>query len=108
MEILLQIASHVKAAANTYCAVQTVSDSELEKWKAGFRRKMIQTVCHYWCMKNKNEGTAPVLHPTLAVLLIVSARCADLAKIRRNFPDVGKHENYNPCTKFPKDISNLF
>ncbi|KAN0128688.1 hypothetical protein V8E53_013507 [Lactarius tabidus] len=107
MEILLQIASCVEAAANTYHAVQPVSDSKLEKWKAGFRSEMIQTAHHYQHMKNKNEGPVPVLHPTLAVLLIVSARHANLAKICRNFPDVGKHENYNPRTKFPEDISDL-
>jgi hypothetical protein len=42
-------------------------------------------------MKNENEGATPALHPTLAALLIVSAGCADLAKICRNF---------SPCSTY--------
>ena len=55
----------------------------------------------------KENGVAPVLHPTLVELFIVLQRGADLSEIRRDHPNLHKHKYYDPEAKFPQDISNL-
>jgi hypothetical protein len=64
-------------------------------------------VHQFQCIKDQNGGVSPALHPTLAALFIVFYKHANLAEICRDFPDEGKHMEYNPDAKFPEDITNL-